>query len=1395
MDITYKLVSDWNLKTDYSSSTDTMGIVTIASDPLFSISSSAGSYGIFVDLSDIRHGVFSKSSVYTLHYFTYANDVLSLEKIEVDGQEIKGINPQLVIKQDGNPVIIYYDLNYLAVSALEKNSGVWSMTQISYINVNIPTNKRQISAVGSGNTIHASCVYKFDDEQSVVEYLYYNGTSWTSTVVSADDENHRFSSTSIVLNSSDIPYIFVGTSSGISVYEKIRGQWRLERSYSQNSAVCEIKVVHDTVEHFSHIAYLCGTEARYQKYDHNVSGIFERFLSEYKFIDFNCSSVSIDINSERHPLISYSHIEEDLPIRTFLKIARSTDYGETFKTHNVSESSITSYVGYFSDIVFDNNDKICIIYNNDGVKMYDEQKDIDEDNISQSYWKDRRFLNNLLASDDPPTRDADGTFMEFTASGEQCFYLPHSSCTDLDESSTAFSILFSIIPKGVITSAQTIVSKSSDEAGYEIFLGGSDGLSLGFRLNTIYGSLETLVAELPVNEQTKIGFVYSGYDVKIYIKKPQDEYFTVYKYDICGDIKKTQNPFVIGAYGVRHPGSVQPYYPVPADTYTFSNFLDAKLTGLKYWKRELNYFETSYSDVDLVSYDNSIDPYSDSIDYNTIKSSSGSRYFVTHGDDLGVIDYGGIDKINLMSYSNFGAEDRITNTASDSTDPYIIKKNLGGMSLLWADKQTGYSEIYINNFDSNHATNYLSNANSRIRTSGRNARIVKDTNLFSDPKADFIKSGVFIGDFLSITSGPNYVGRRVPIVGVLSATCIEVGAYFSTSETEVGYYIDSLDSYESSNVPVKITSLSQTSISPVAVCDSTNDIHVVFQSLIGEYYDIYYQRYRSSNSSNQLWGSVKLTSKTGNSVKPSLAIDSNDVLHVVWEDTRNKSHTIMYGRSSTSVSSGNENFVTWTTSNLNGKDIVISGDLYSEDPHVMVDNDDVVHIIFAARINSSDDSIYEIYYCNNQYGVFTSPIRISEFSKKSRNPIMVVDKLMNRYVFFSCKQLANEEIYMSKYDYAKREWNLPKRISFSDADSVTPSVCIDSDGIIYIYWVDKTSSSNSVGFAKYDSFVDVVSPSTIRPSSAPSNVIKLRAAIDETKTIYLAWEDSRLGINSGTEIYKNEVVNLVNFDKISTISSQEQKTDAEIISEQLNKFVIGKRYSDDVSPAELPPSEEALGDIIVTLETSSVSYSVPMDVFNYENPLADREVIIMNSRDITIKIKGLPKTLAYRLKNIDDPDATYSEFFEFDIDIFPDTTIANWRLSSGNGAKKLGIELYTFHGLVSPITIDLYVNEPDLYDIYLYNDNGDSIGETVNTEYGNVKVLSFNPYWVKIKPHRVVDKTQSVKFDIIAQGSDILDNETVFDGEYYVGKFSVNPHDGIRYIDGNAKIVPRIESN
>jgi hypothetical protein len=1395
MDLTYKIVSDYNLGTNFNRSESTKGLVVVDPDERFN-SINAGSYDILISGSE-RHGVFSRAGSFELNYFIYT-DVVSVEKVLSNETSVLALNPRFTINSIGNPFILYYDPTASIVKTAEKISGGWVFSNVDFVNMITPIKKRQISLLNNGADISATYIYNISDTTNGIKYASYDGAEWNVEDVFPAGITGILRSVSLLEDSSGRPNIVAGTTTGIFMFQKRGGTWVLLDFYEDDGDVSELDAVHDESLGLTHISYVSSTESRYQQFDHSD----EEFLPLYKFIDFNSSSVSIGLKSDGEVIISYSHIEIASPLTIHLKIARSSSGVSSFQTFNIDKSQTGARAGEFSDIAIDDTDKMFVVYLNVGIFIYDEQKDIDENFIETTSWKDRKFVNNLAASANPPTRNVESTFMEFTASGSQYFFIGDSSQTDLDRSLTEFSISFSVIPKGEVASNQVIVSKGSlSDGGYQIFLGGTNGLTLGFFLSTVFESIQILVSDLPANELSKVAFVYSGYDVKIYVKSASSESFTVTKYDIFGSVETNDNPFVIGASSTKTTSDSNPYYgyePVPVDGFDFSDFLDAKLINLKYWKRELDYKEASYDDA--VSYHSSIDPYSDNLDYKTFRSSSGANHFFLNGNNLSVDDYGGVGKINLLSYSNLNAEERVTDAPDLSHSPYLFKSKTGGINLIWADKRDGKSEIYTNEIIGNNADSLYSRDTLSIKVSGKSLKVYRDSNIATDPTAKFLDNGVYVGDYINITSGDNYSGRRIPVVKVLNNSTIEIGAFVSKNESNLGYYIEGLEIDASNDVPVKLTSLSQNSSRPVGVSDSIGDSHVVWESLDGEFYEIYYKRYRPSLPKEQIWGSVKLTNKEGDATKPSMGIDKQHVLHLVWEDERNKDRSVMYARSGATLSdSRSPQFVSWSSSNFNGRDKILSGSLFSEDPKVIIDKNDTVHVCFVSRVDRSDDTVYEVYYVNNENGYFSSPVRVTNLLSRSKSPDMAMDDFDNIYIVFPSNEESVDDLFLLKYDSSDREWRSPKKIHSSEKESTDPSISIDPDGKIYIFWIEKDGDSHAIIFSEYDSEIDDFKIRNQRNvSSAPGLSLSVNNVIDDTKTVYITWEDVRDFVGEeeeGSEVFRNQLSNLIVCEKIKEEEGSEgteDKTDEEIVQSQLSRFVIGKTFPDVVTSSQLPLSIESLREVILTFETNTVSFIVPIDLFNKKDQLQTLPDTVMDFRDIKIKIKGPPNTFAYRIKNTDDINANFSEFYEYTIDEQPDVTIASHRLSSGNGQKQVCIQFYTIEGLTSSVCHDLFLNETTLFNISLFNDEGNVIGESVETEYQNTKALTSKAYWVKIQPLRLVDDTQKITFDVILQGDDILGVETELSDGVFLGKFTIQPHDGIRYIDGDAKIVPKI---
>jgi hypothetical protein len=84
--------------------------------------------------------------------------------------------------------------------------------------------------------------------------------------------------------------------------------------------------------------------------------------------------------------------------------------------------------------------------------------------------------------------------------------------------------------------------------------------------------------------------------------------------------------------------------------------------------------------------------------------------------------------------------------------------------------------------------------------------------------------------------------------------------------------------------------------------DSHNFIHVVWDDYTTGYPEIYYKR---STNLGAAWSPAqRLTWTAGSSARPAIAIDSNDIIHLVWDDDTPINLEIYYKKARTGARPG-----------------------------------------------------------------------------------------------------------------------------------------------------------------------------------------------------------------------------------------------------------------------------------------------------------------------------------------------------------------------------------------------------------------------------------------------------------------------------------------------------------
>ncbi len=292
------------------------------------------------------------------------------------------------------------------------------------------------------------------------------------------------------------------------------------------------------------------------------------------------------------------------------------------------------------------------------------------------------------------------------------------------------------------------------------------------------------------------------------------------------------------------------------------------------------------------------------------------------------------------------------------------------------------------------------------------------------------------------------------------------------------------------------------------------------------------------------WSITKVASVESDmpSHHPDLAIDSENNIHVVWEDTTD-GYKIYY-----SVLDYQTN--TWAAMECVSPDS--SG--IADRPNIIIDDEDTIHVFWMDDTNyyGTAGGDQDICY-SKKTAVSTSwstvEIISTESSLGSYYPVSGVDDDGNLHVVWydSTDYLGSgvdPDIFYKKWYASSSSWGTAEVVSTeSDDFSGVPSMCVNSDGEVFVAWKDSSNFDLSgldqdIFFKRKDlsgdwSYTSVLSWS----SDLHSEYVKL-ACGDDGK-IHAVWNDYSDVADSGTDIdilYCSFNPNLESWSNIEAVS-------------------------------------------------------------------------------------------------------------------------------------------------------------------------------------------------------------------------------------------------------------------
>jgi len=251
-------------------------------------------------------------------------------------------------------------------------------------------------------------------------------------------------------------------------------------------------------------------------------------------------------------------------------------------------------------------------------------------------------------------------------------------------------------------------------------------------------------------------------------------------------------------------------------------------------------------------------------------------------------------------------------------------------------------------------------------------------------------------------------------------------------------------------VAKRLTWTAGDSYNPAIAIDSNNAIHVVWDDDTPAGREIFYRR---STDGGTTWsGLQQLTLTPGTSSCPAMAIDSSDRIHVVWHDYAPGNPAIYYRRS---IDGG----LTWA---------VVRRLTWNSGPALYAaiarGMGDEVHVVWVDNTPGND----EVFYKRSLDGGsnWSASKRLTWSEGNSWYPDIGVDQSNAVDVVWTEYSASANDIYFKRSADGGFIWSAAKRLTWNSGNSFTPAMALDSYDVAHVIWKDDTSGNDEIYYRR-----------------------------------------------------------------------------------------------------------------------------------------------------------------------------------------------------------------------------------------------------------------------------------------------------------------------------------------
>jgi hypothetical protein len=272
---------------------------------------------------------------------------------------------------------------------------------------------------------------------------------------------------------------------------------------------------------------------------------------------------------------------------------------------------------------------------------------------------------------------------------------------------------------------------------------------------------------------------------------------------------------------------------------------------------------------------------------------------------------------------------------------------------------------------------------------------------------------------------------------------------------------------------------------PAVAIDSGDGVHIVWQDDTSGIAEICYKR---SLDGGATWSTNKiLTWNSGASEYPAIAADSYDYIHVVWQDDTPGNLEIYYVKSEDRGATWSvPRRLTWTSGS-------------GEHPAIAVDSSDRIHIAW----QDDKTGVAEVYYRQSTDGGtnWSAVTRLTWTSGVSGYPDMAAGSGSSVFLVWHDDTPGHQEVYFKRSTDGGATWEVATRLTWTSGDCWMPAIARGSGNALHVVYCSEYNI-----FTKKSTNAGTNWNTAKQLTWSPNLNVKSVVAVDSLGTIHMIWQ-------------------------------------------------------------------------------------------------------------------------------------------------------------------------------------------------------------------------------------------------------------------------------------------------